>query len=102
MEQAGDLPAGTKLIRPDPLFCIKTSGKKMVSDTDKIFFDQKHFINICIHKEVAAPEKVPVTQNGKTGYTWNLPYRVSKLRHDQDSKGNLCSTFDVVFHPEVE
>lgn len=26
---------------------------------------------------------------------------MSKNRHDQDQKGNLCSTFDVVFHIDI-
>lgn len=39
--------------------------------------------------------------NGNSGYSWQLPYRVSKSRHDQDKNGNLCSTFDIVFHSDV-
>ena len=31
-----------------------------------------------------------------------MPYRVSKGRHDQDTKKALCATYDVVFHPMVE
>lgn len=26
---------------------------------------------------------------------------MSKVRHDQDSKKQFCSTYDVVFHPDV-
>mmetsp|Transcript_41249 Transcript_41249/g.62791 ORF Transcript_41249/g.62791 Transcript_41249/m.62791 type:complete len:162 (+) Transcript_41249:515-1000(+) len=31
-----------------------------------------------------------------------MPYRVSKQRHDQDNKGELVSTYDVVFHEDVQ
>lgn len=31
-----------------------------------------------------------------------MPYRVSKLRYDQDSKKQVCSTYDVVFHDDVQ
>jgi hypothetical protein len=47
------------------------------------------------------PKKVKRMQNGKRGYSFELPYRVSKGRPDQDSKGVICTTYDVVFHPEV-
>lgn len=30
-----------------------------------------------------------------------MPYRVSKGKPDQDTKGQLCMTYDVVFHPDV-
>ena len=39
--------------------------------------------------------------DGRSGYSWQLPYSVSKNRHDQDKNGVLCSTFDVVFHTDV-
>lgn len=39
--------------------------------------------------------------DGKSGYAWSLPYRVSKGRHDQDKNGDLCGTYDVVFHIDV-
>lgn len=39
--------------------------------------------------------------DGRKGYSWQLPYRVSKPRHDQDKKGDLCSTVDVVFHSDI-
>jgi dynein assembly factor 2 len=32
LEERGELPAGVKLIAPNPGFCIKTTAKKMVSD----------------------------------------------------------------------
>lgn len=47
------------------------------------------------------PKRELVTQNGQRGYAWQLPYSVSKNRHDQDTKGNLVSTFDVVFHSDI-
>ena len=39
LEEAGDLPKGTKLIKPVAAFCIKTTSKKLVSDINKTFFD---------------------------------------------------------------
>jgi hypothetical protein len=33
--------------------------------------------------------------------SWQLPYRVSKGKHDQDLKGTVCMTYDVVFHTDV-
>jgi len=47
------------------------------------------------------PKKIDRVKNGSRGYTFELPYRVSKGRPDQDNKGELCTTYDVVFHPEV-
>ena len=39
LEEAGDLPVGTKLIKPTAVFCIKTTSKKLVSDINKQYFD---------------------------------------------------------------
>lgn len=36
------------------------------------------------------------------GVNWSLPYRVSKLRHDQDNKKALVSTYDIVFHSDIQ
>lgn len=75
----------------------------MVSDTKKTFFDQKSFINVCWHESVEKPVQVPVTNpDGKRGVTWSLPYRCSKGKHDQDNKKEVCMTYDVVFHPDVQ
>jgi len=101
LEEAGDLPVGTKLIKPVAAFCLKTTAKKLVSDINKQFFDQKTFVNICMHEAIHKPKREYVTQNGQSGYAWSLPYSVSKNRHDQDKKGDLCSTFDVVFHTDI-
>ena len=32
---------------------------------------------------------------------WSLPHLLNKGRNDQDKKGNLCTTFDVVFNQEA-
>lgn len=102
LEEQGDLPIGTKLIQPNPLFCVKTSSKKLISDVNKQYFDQKTFINVCVHDEVEKPRKEFVKMpDGRSGNSWQLPYRVSKIRHDQDKNGALCSTFDIVFHSDV-
>ena len=39
LEEQGDLPVGTKLIKPIAAFCIKTTSKKLVSDINKQYFD---------------------------------------------------------------
>lgn len=102
LEEQGDLPVGTKLIKPIAAFCIKTSAKKLISDINKQYFDQKTFVNICFHEEIEKPERKHVTTpDGKSGYSWSLPYRVSKGRHDQDKNQQLCSTYDVVFNTDV-
>jgi dynein assembly factor 2 len=56
MVERGEMPPGSQLIQPETGFCIKTSGKRMVSDTKKTFFDQKTFINICWHESVDKPQ----------------------------------------------
>ena len=57
LEEAGDLPKGTKLIKPTAAFCIKTTSKKLVSDINKTFFDQKTFINVCMHEDIQKPKR---------------------------------------------
>jgi dynein assembly factor 2 len=39
LEEQGDLPKGTKLIKPIACFCIKTTAKKLISDINKTYFD---------------------------------------------------------------
>lgn len=102
MEERGELPVGTELIQPTAGFCIKTFGKKMVSDFKKQFFDQKTFVNVCYNDGIDKPEREEVVQpDGKKGTSWGLPYRVSKGKHDQDVNGNICMTYDVVFNSDV-
>lgn len=102
MEERGEMPVGTALIQPEAGFCIKTSAKKMISDFKKQFFDQKTFVNVCWHEEIDKPQRQEMTSpDGKKGTSWGLPYRVSKGKHDQDLKGNVCMTYDVVFHRDV-
>jgi len=55
MVERGEMPPGSALIQPETGFCIKTTAKRMVSDTKKTFFDQKSFINICWHESVDKP-----------------------------------------------
>lgn len=61
MESQGDLPVGTTLIEPEAGFCLKTVSKKLVNEKEKIFFDQKTFINVCFHEKVPKAEKEPIT-----------------------------------------
>jgi dynein assembly factor 2 len=102
LEEQGDLPPGTVLIQPEKGFCIKSSCKRLTSEVTKSYFDQKCFINVCYHEKVDKPQKEQLTNaDGKTGWNWKLPYRVSKLRYDQDTKKQVCATYDVVFHTDV-
>ena len=60
-------------------------------------------MNICFHETLELPEQRTETgPDGKRGTAWSLPYRVSKGKPDQDNKGQLCTTYDVVFHPDVQ
>ena len=75
----------------------------MTSEKTKTFFDQKCFINICFHEKIQKPEKELTTgPDGKQGYSWKLPYRASRIRYDQDNKGKVCNTYDVVFHNDIQ
>ena len=100
-EENGELPPNTKLIRPDAGFCLKTSCSKLINRKERKFFEQKTFINITSHDFMEKPRRVERKRNGKTGYSFDLPYRVSRGRLDQDTQGVVCTTYDVVFHPEV-
>ena len=102
LEEQGDLPPGTELIQPEAGFCLKTTGKKLINEKKKSYFDQKTFINICFHEKVPKAERKLISQGGQEGYSWSLPYRVSKLRMDQDAKKDVCSTYDVVFHDAIK
>lgn len=94
LERQNELPPNTKLVKPVAGFCIKTTSKKLMSKTDMKYFDQKAFVNVCTHDVVPRPEKIRADKDGKSGFTFNLPYRVSKGRHDQDRHGVLCATYD--------
>lgn len=59
-------------------------------------------MNVCWHDSVDKPQqREQVTPDGKKGMAWSLPYRVSKGKHDQDTKKRVCMTYDVVFHQDV-
>ena len=100
-EENGELPPNTKLIRPTAGFWLKTTSTKLLNRKEKKYFEQKTFINVTSHEFIEAPRKIERINNGKKGYTFELPYRVSKGRPDQDVKGEICTTYDVVFNPEV-
>lgn len=100
-EENGELPPNTKLIRPTAGFCLKTTSNKLINRKEKKYFEQKTFINITAHDIMELPKKIDKSTKGKKGFTFELPYRVSKGRPDQDAKGEICTTFDVIFHPEV-
>lgn len=100
--ERGELPPGAALIQPLAGFCIKTSAKRLTNDKQKKFFEQKCFINVCWHETLEKPRQQTETRpDGTKGQAWSLPYRVSKGKPDQDAKGELCMTYDAVFHPDV-
>ena len=55
--ERGELPPGAALIQPLEGFCIKTTGKRLVNESQKKFFDQKTFINLCWHETLELPEQ---------------------------------------------
>ena len=66
MERQGDLPPGTELIQPKAGFCIKTMCKKMVSERNKTFFEQKCFINVCFHEKIDKAIRTPCIREDGT------------------------------------
>lgn len=58
---------------------------------------------MCFHEKIEKPVQTTQTgPDGKTGTAWQLPYRVSKGKHDRDNKNDVCMTYDVVFHNDVQ
>jgi hypothetical protein len=82
-----DLPKNVKLAQPIRGMCIKSEKFSIKRPGVR----QKVFINICSYDGVNPPEE------NKQGM-WSLPHLLNKGRNDQDKKGVLCTTFDVVFH----
>ena len=89
-EEKKDLPANVRLAKPTPGFCIKSEKYSIKHPSQR----KKVFINICSLEEVASP-----LESDKN--MWQLPYLLNKGRHDQDNKGKVCMTFDVVFNPKA-
>eukprot|EP00743_Colponemidia_sp_Colp-15_P001308 GILK01001432.1.p1 GENE.GILK01001432.1~~GILK01001432.1.p1 ORF type:complete len:395 (-),score=84.64 GILK01001432.1:167-1294(-) len=103
MEQQGELPAGSKLLRPEPGFCVKTKrvptkGRSPSGDTaDKLF------VNICSSPMLDEPSssRAAPGSGDKSGLNWSLPYSMGRPRPDRDNKGQSCTTVDIVYHPSA-
>lgn len=79
-------------INPQPGFVIKTTvnGK------------EKTFINVAQCDRVGRPTSSSGhDKDGSRGLHWSLPYTQSAARPDTDRQGQLCSVYDVVFHPDT-
>lgn len=84
-----DLPANVKLAQPTKGFCVKSEKFSVKRPNQR----QKVFINICSIKEIDKPYE----NKGM----WSLPHLINKGKNDQDKKGKLCTTYDIVFNPEA-
>jgi hypothetical protein len=102
MERDRELPKGLILIQPDASFCITSH----IASEKERKFEQKMYVNICMHPTVDKPQFHTVTQpNGTQGRNWRLPHQMSKVRYNQDKDKNgdavVVNVIDVCFHPEA-
>lgn len=91
-EENKDLPQNVKLAQPRKGFCIKSEKFSIKRPGIR----QKVYINICQLDEIKPPEEDSIRKG-----MWSLPHLVNKGRNDQDKKGNLCTTYDIVFNPKA-
>jgi hypothetical protein len=77
-----------KLAQPKKGFCIRSEKFSLKRPALR----QKTFINICSLDQVNPPKE-------DSNNMWSLPHLLNKGRNDQDKKGNVCMTFDVIFNP---
>ncbi|KAK9512982.1 hypothetical protein O3M35_001280 [Rhynocoris fuscipes] len=78
-------------INPEDGYVIKSSADGK----------QKIFINICSNDKVGKPSSSARIENGSRGLDWSIPFLQGKPRTDLDKKNELCSVFDVIFHPDT-
>ncbi|XP_032403816.1 protein kintoun [Xiphophorus hellerii] len=79
-------------IQPTPFRVIRTSGAGK----------QKCYINICTNDKIQKPEvKIGVSDDGRRGQYWTLPYSLYPGRTEKDPKGNTFMIYDVIFHPDT-
>jgi len=91
-EENKDLPQNVKLAQPKRGFCIKSEKFSIKRPGIR----QKVYINICQLDEI----KPPLEDETNKGM-WSLPHMINKGRNDQDKKGDLCTTYDIVFNPKA-
>lgn len=87
-EKTNDLPKNVKLAQPKKGFCIRSEKFSLKRPALR----QKTFINICSLDQVVPPKE-------DSNNMWSLPHLLNKGRNDQDKKGNVCMTFDIIFNP---
>lgn len=80
-----------KFVHPSSGYVIKTSADGV----------GKVFINVCSNSNVGKPTSTPGVDDGHRGLCWSIPYCLAPPREDVDKKNNLCTVYDVVFHPEA-
>uniref|UniRef100_A0A087XGW9 Protein kintoun n=2 Tax=Poecilia formosa TaxID=48698 RepID=A0A087XGW9_POEFO len=79
-------------IQPTPFRVIRTRGAGK----------QKCFINICANDKIQNPEvKIGVSDDGRRGQYWTLPYSLYPGRTEKDPKGSTFMIYDVIFHPDT-
>lgn len=78
-------------IHPSPGYVIKTiaNGK------------HKAFVNICSNANIDKPTSTPSVNGEEKGLSWSIPHCIAPPRDDMDKKNNICTVYDVVFHPDT-
>lgn len=80
-------------ITPNPGFTIKT---RRISNNEKVF------INICSHDEIAKPGlKKRLDENGEEVEGMNVPMSVGPAREAKDMSDNACIVYDIIVNPDV-
>lgn len=81
-----------QFIHPEPGYVLKTT----------VDGSKKAFINICQNDKIEKPKaKKQIGPDGKRGVMWQIPHSFAPPRDDYDKSRQVCSVFDVVFHPDT-
>ncbi|CAG5115869.1 unnamed protein product [Candidula unifasciata] len=81
-----------QFIHPEPGYVLKTT----------VDGSKKAFINICQNDKIEKPKaKKQIGPDGKKGVMWQIPHSFAPPRDDYDKNHQVCSVFDVVFHPDT-
>ena len=98
MEAEQGTQATAQLLIPDPVFVFKTkrtgegaTGKEADNKGEKVF------VNVCSSEKVDKPESIPSAR----GNSWRIPLSLGHARQDTDKKGETCTVYDIVFHPDT-
>lgn len=88
---ADGAPAGGQQVTPRPGFVAKTRSATRRG--------AKVFINICQHEAVDTPQPMEAGEDGSVPL--RIPLSLGPPREDLDKDGELCTVYDVVFHPDT-